>query len=64
MPECMDRDGMESRAARRSISVSIVILVMRHSFLLMLAMLMLVVTHGMRLWMVQQPVHYSYRGGL
>jgi hypothetical protein len=46
---------MESRAARRSISVSIVVLLMRHSF-----MLMLLVTHGMRLWMAQLPVHYWY----
>jgi hypothetical protein len=54
----MERTGTEIRPARRSISVSIVVLVMRHS-----SMLMLLVTHEMRLWMAQRAVHFWYEMG-
>jgi hypothetical protein len=54
----VERDGLERSAARRNISASIALLVMRQS-----SVLMLVVTHETRLWMVRRSVHYRSIGG-
>jgi hypothetical protein len=54
----VEREGLERSAARRNISASIALLVMRRS-----SVLMLVVTHETRLWMLQRSVHYWLIGG-
>jgi hypothetical protein len=54
----VERDGLERSPARRNISASIALLVMRRS-----SVLMLVVTHETRLWMLQRSVHYWANGG-